>query len=91
MHANNILQHGLDAAKKGPPVKPGKNAFIAFLAGFIFGPIGCGCYLETFEDFFVPLLIVLGAAFFTAGIGAPIAWMFCGCYAAIRVNSSQPQ
>ena len=87
MHANHLLREGLKIAQHGPPVKPHKSAAVAFVAGFVFGPLGTGLYLESFEDFLVPLLIVLGATFLTAGIAAPIAWMFCGCYGAMRVNS----
>jgi hypothetical protein len=89
MHANHVLAQGLKAAKNGPPVKEGKSAFVAFLAGFLFGPFGCGVYLESFQDFFVPLVLVLGASFMTGGVAAPVAWMFCGAYAAMRVNSSE--
>lgn len=86
MHGNHILREGLKAAKYSRPIKPGKSAFIAFLAGFVFGPIGCGIYLESWEDFFIPLVIVLGASFLTAGVAAPVAWAFCGCWGAMRVN-----
>lgn len=86
MNSAHLLSQGLKAAKNGKPVKPGKSAFVAFLAGFLFGPFGTGLYLESWKDFFVPMLILLGATFFTAGIGAPVAWMFCGVYGITRVN-----
>lgn len=84
-----VLREGLKAAKNGPPVKPGKSPVLAFFAGFFFGPIGSGIYLESWQDFFVPLLILIIASVCTGGIAAPLAWMFCGLYAAGRCSESQ--
>lgn len=89
LNGNQVLAQGLKAAKNGPPIKPGKTAGGAFLAGFLFGPFGTGIYLESFEDFFVPMFILIVATFLTAGIAAPVAWMFSGVYGASRVNESK--
>ena len=86
MNTTHLLNEGLNAAKNGPPVPPGKNAPAAFLAGFLFGPFGTGIYLESFADFIGPMLFVLGATFLTGGIAAPVAWCFCGFWGAMRVS-----
>jgi hypothetical protein len=82
------LLHTLHHARHGPPLKNPKNPFIAFVCGFLFGPFGVGIYLGNWTDFFLPLTAVILASCGTAGIAAPIAWMFCGAYGAIRASSS---
>ena len=88
MNGAYFLSEGIKSAKAGLPVTPGKSAGAAFAAGFLFGPIGCGAYLESWHDFFVPLAWVLAATFLSGGVAAPVAWMFCGLYAAARVNAA---
>jgi len=85
----HILQHALEQARHGPPLKTPKNPIIAFLAGVLFGPFGTGLYLESWFDFFVPMAVLVFVTFFTVGIAAPLAWLFAGAWGAIRANASK--
>ena len=80
------IWHHLLHAKHGPPLKP-KNPFIAFVCGFLFGPFGVGIYLESWTDFWILLAILLIATFSTVGLAAPVAWVFCGLWGAVRASS----
>lgn len=91
MNSSKVLAAGLKCAKKMAPLPPGKNPVTAFVAGVMFGPFGTGIYLGTARDFFYPLAILMAATTFTAGLAAPLAWLFCGVYGAMRVNESNTQ
>jgi hypothetical protein len=73
---------------KGPPLKKRKNPGIAFVVGFFFGPVGLGIYFESWPDFLLPLAIIILTAFGTLGLAAPVAWMFCGAWGAVRASTS---
>lgn len=74
-----------------PPVPVGKRPVCAFLAGFCFGPIGAGVYLDSWPDFAILLTAVVLGCLFTVGLGAPFFWILCGVYAAFRVVQSNRQ
>lgn len=69
----------------------GKNALVAFFAGFLFGPFGVGAYLRSWSDFIVTLGLVLAGTVMTAGVGAPVFWVMCGIWAATRVANSNKE
>lgn len=75
-------------AKNMAPVAKGKNPFVGFAVGFLFGPIGVGLYLQSAADFALALAMVLLGAFFTAGIAAPVFWCLCGAWAFVRIRHS---
>jgi hypothetical protein len=82
------IWHHLHHARHGPPLKKPKNPLLAFLAGFMFGPIGAGLYLGSWFDFLALMAILLLASCGTAGVAAPVAWSFSGIWAGIRASSS---
>jgi hypothetical protein len=81
-----IVGHACRESKNMPSVGAGKSAVLAFLAGVLLGPFGVGFYLRSWLDFTVLLALVLVGAFMTVGIGAPVFWMLCGAWGAMRVN-----
>ncbi|MGH7243431.1 MAG: hypothetical protein ACREJD_08455 [Phycisphaerales bacterium] len=84
----HLVRHAFKESKNMNPVGAGKNAFVAFFAGFLFGPIGVGIYLGSFVDFILSLGMVIAGSIMTAGIGAPVFWALCGAWAAARVRNS---
>ncbi|MBX3402383.1 MAG: hypothetical protein KF699_03125 [Phycisphaeraceae bacterium] len=72
-----------------PPVGKGKSMGLAFIVGLLFGPFGVGLYLRSWADFFILLAIVIGGSMFTVGVGAPVFWILCGAWGAIRVSSTR--
>lgn len=71
------------------PVGRGKSMGLAFVVGLLFGPFGVGLYLRSWADFFILLAIVIGGSMFTVGVGAPVFWILCGAWGAIRVSSAR--
>lgn len=84
----HVVKHAFEHSKDMPSVGPGKNALVAFAAGFLFGPFGVGIYLRSAGDFFITLTLVILGSVMTAGIAAPVLWMLCGAWAAVRVKNS---
>lgn len=78
----------LKQSKRLAPVSRGKSPPVAFLMGFLFGPIGVGLYLRSFTDFAVSGAMVVAGSMLTVGIGAPLFWCLCGLWAAVRVANS---
>lgn len=86
---SHLVGHAFRESKHLTPVPPGRSAFAAFFAGFLFGPFGTGVYLRSWTDFFVPLGLIFAGTFLTAGLGAPVFWMLCGAWGAVRVRNSR--
>jgi len=85
-HFFHAVSHAFKEAKHMPSTGRNKSAGLAFFLGFLFGPIGTGLYLQTWTDFFVPLLFVIGGSVMTVGIGAPVFWILCGVWGAVRAK-----
>lgn len=68
-----------------PPLKKRKSAFLAFVLGFLFGPIGLAIYLQSWLDLGLGLLTILILIIVIPGIGLLPAWIFAGFYGALRV------
>lgn len=88
LQLHHIVRGALKESRKMAPVGAGKSPLVAFVVGFLFGPIGAGIYLGSFADFAMLLGVILAGAFLTAGFAAPVAWVFSGVWAAHRVNQS---
>ncbi len=88
-HYAHILHHSFRHAKDLKPVGPGKNPTTAFCMGFAFGPFGVGLYLRSWIDFLITFALVVAGAAMTAGLGAPVFWVMCGAWAAMRVSQSK--
>jgi hypothetical protein len=88
VHLAHVAGHMFKHSKSMPSVGSGKSAMLAFLMGFLFGPLGVGLYLRSLPDFFLSLALVLIGAFVTVGIGAPVFWCLCGAWAAVRVHNA---
>lgn len=84
-HFGHSVAHAFRDMDRMPAVGEGKSAFLAFVLGVLFGPFGVGIYLKSWMDFFVLLAIVVFGAMFTVGIGAPVFWIVCGVWGAVRV------
>lgn len=80
------------AAFKGtsslPPLDGKKSVVVALVLGVLFGVIGVGLYTRRWIDTLIALGVLIVGTVFTAGFGAPLAWAFCGVYAAVRVAQS---
>ncbi|MBX9736755.1 MAG: hypothetical protein K2X32_07500 [Phycisphaerales bacterium] len=84
----HLVQHAFKHSETMPPVKRGKNPFVGFLLGFVFGPIGVGVYLGSVTDFAMSLGMVIIGSLVTGGIAAPVLWTVCGVWAAVRIRNS---
>lgn len=84
----HVVKHAFAESKKLQPVGQGKNAMVAFVAGFLFGPIGIGVYLKSGTDFFILLALLILGSVMTGGIAAPLLWILCGAWGWVRVNNS---
>jgi hypothetical protein len=91
-HPNQLLYESLkNAGKNGPKLKTPKSPVIAFIMGFMFGPVGVGLYLGSFYDVAVPMGILVVVTLCSGGIAAPIGWTFSGLWGAIRAHATKQQ
>lgn len=74
--------------EKLPPLSSKKSPAIAFFAGCIFGCIGVGIYLGSFQDFLIPLVVFIVLAIVGVGLGALPGWLFAGFWGMMRVIDS---
>ncbi len=88
VHFVHAASHLFKHSKTMPSVGSGKSPLLAFIMGFVFGPLGVGLYLRSPLDGFLSLCMVLIGAFLTVGIGAPVFWCLCGAWAAVRVHNA---
>ena len=85
MNTEQILARWLALLPPLPAIAPGKCPLTGFFMGCL-GPVGCGIYLETWSDSFVPALLYL---VFCALCGSP-GWLamclFFGAWCSLRVE-----
>lgn len=74
-----------DSNKKAVILATKKSAFLAFLLGLIFGPIGM-IYSAPWGALFM-FLVNSVVGFLTAGLGLFITWPICGFWAAFAAMS----
>lgn len=84
----HAVRHAFEHSKSMRPVAAGKSPILGFLIGFALGPVGVGLYLKSMPDFLITLALVVVGSMLSAGLGAPVFWMLCGAWAAVRVNQS---
>ena len=77
-----------EGVKNLEPLPEKKNAFVAFLVGFLFGGIGLAIYLKSIKEGLMFFMIALAAGILLPGIGLLLVHFGVGCLAAIRVNES---
>jgi hypothetical protein len=88
-HIGHAAKLTAEAIKELPPLRAPKNVFLAFVAGFVFGPLGVGFYLWSLVDFFLCLAVLIFFSFLMAfGPGELIGWLFSAGYGAWRVHTS---
>jgi hypothetical protein len=81
-----IVGHAFRESKNLPSVGAGRSAMVAFFSGIVLGPFGVGLYLRSWIDFTVLLGLLILGSFMTVGVGAPVFWLLCGAWGAVRVN-----
>jgi len=84
----HVVRHAFKHAKEMPSVGKGKSPVAAFVAGVLFGPFGIGLYLRSWGDFLVLLGLLLAGSFMTVGVAAPVFWVLCGVWGAVRVQQA---
>jgi hypothetical protein len=78
-----------EAVKELPPLKAEKNVFLAFVLGFVFGPLGIAIYFKSVADFFICLAMLIAMSFLLVfGPGEILGWMFSAGYGAWRAHTS---
>jgi hypothetical protein len=85
--ATRAVKHAAAAVKELEPLGARKNVFLAFVLGFVFGPLGAAIYFKSPQDFFICLAMLI-AGFLFFGIGVIPGWLFSACYAAWRAHTS---
>ena len=81
---HSALRKVLGIAEELPALKSKKDPVIAAVAGFALGGIGLGLYLQSWLDFLLPGLILIGLVIvstFTAGLPllfVPVVWAIYG-------------
>ncbi len=88
MDPTNIASAAAEGVRHLEPLPEEKNAFIAFLVGFLFGGIGLAIYLKSLKEGVTFFMIAVAAGFLLPGIGFILINFGVGCLAAIRVNES---
>jgi hypothetical protein len=61
---------------------------LAFVIGFLFGPIGVAIYFRSWMELLNCLAMVIVAAIIVPGIGALAGWLGSAIYAGYRAHTS---
>ena len=65
-----------------------KNPGIACMVGVLFGSIGLGIYLKSFEDFVICTVVLMLLVIFIPGVGVVPGFLLTGVYGYFRVKNS---
>lgn len=70
------------------PLHAKKSPGLAFVLGFLFGPIGIGIYFRRFSDFLFCTLLLISLGVIIPGLGLVPGWLFSGFYGFYRAETS---